>query len=287
MEDLTVFNDELIAAGWFLMPDEVTRAGIASWDGISWEVLGGGVNDRARVLATYKGDLYVGGDFLVAGGIRAPHLVRWDGSTWHAVNERLNWSVSAFAEYNGHLVLGGDSNRGDGFNGLVSWDGDRIWLSLGKGVDGTVFDLQVFNGDLYAGGNFRFADGLHVNGIARWNGSLWQPLRNAYEEPDEAIVYTLEEYERSHFVGGAIFRVGGRPSVSLARWGPTASLGDFDDDADIDLLDLKNLLVRARGPRRPADAPITPPECLCTFNADGDRGVDLLDFSTFQNDFLP
>ena len=43
-------------------------------------------------------------------------------------------------------------------------------------MNGTVRALAVYNGVLYAGGDFTLAGGTTIYGVARWDGSAWQKM---------------------------------------------------------------------------------------------------------------
>ena len=64
----------------------------------------------------------------------------------------------------------------------TDWNG-TAWQALGDGVTGgdfpTVWAVTVFNNELVVGGRFTSAGGSGANYIARWNGTIWQPLRSA------------------------------------------------------------------------------------------------------------
>src|SRR5262245_2482602 len=52
-------------------------------------------------------------------------------------------------------------------NGIAFWDQNQ-WSSPGGGMNGRVWALAVYNGDLIAAGEFTDAGGVAVSGIARW-----------------------------------------------------------------------------------------------------------------------
>jgi hypothetical protein len=49
---------------------------------------------------------------------------------------------------------------------------------MGSGMNGRVMTLEVYNGDLIAGGYFTSAESFDVNYVARWNGTSWHGLAN-------------------------------------------------------------------------------------------------------------
>lgn len=77
--------------------------------------------------------------------------------------------------------------------------------------------LQVFGGELIAGGDFYITGGFNTYGIARWNGAEWQPLGEGMDE-DSAFVGALTVCERELIVGGDFTIAGGVSARRIARW---------------------------------------------------------------------
>ncbi|MFN8166118.1 MAG: T9SS type A sorting domain-containing protein [Bacteroidia bacterium] len=136
--DLISYHDTIFVCGEFSRVNTDTINGIAKWNGINWENVGGGLAGGMspypglrypHQLQVYNGELYVIGNFTTAGGITVNGIAKWNGSSWSAV--------------------------GSGFN------------AVGYG-------MGEYNGELFAGGEFTTAGGIIVSRIAKWNGSLWQ-----------------------------------------------------------------------------------------------------------------
>jgi hypothetical protein len=81
VEELTVWNGDLIAGGEFSAIDGVPLGRIGRYDGASWQPLGSGYsdpNDPVYAFGAYQGALFVGGYNTGAGGIASsPNLARW------------------------------------------------------------------------------------------------------------------------------------------------------------------------------------------------------------------
>jgi len=182
---------------------------IARWDGATWSALGSnggnGVNAPVHALAVSGDLLYAGGEFTQANGgqflqsgasaaIVANHVARWDGSTWSALGSDggngVNWVVNALAASDGELYVGGrflEANVGAGGGGGIAahrvarWSGGE-WSALGSGVNDMVYSLAFLEtGDLYLGGDFRYA-GQHLSSfLARYvaRGTLMVDLAGA------------------------------------------------------------------------------------------------------------
>ena len=85
----------------------------------------------------------------------------------------------ALTTYDGNLIVGGNftSVNGGGVaaNRIAAWDG-ATWSALGDGLDGQVFALAEFDGDLYAGESFSNAGGVAARYIAKWSGAVWSAV---------------------------------------------------------------------------------------------------------------
>lgn len=54
----------------------------------------------------------------------------------------------------------------------------QTWAPVGSGTTSSVYALEVFNGELYAGGTFTQIGDATTNYLARWNGSTWGNVAN-------------------------------------------------------------------------------------------------------------
>ena len=87
-----------------------------------------------------------------------------------------------------------------------------VWADL----NGPVWALCVYNGELYAGGDFWEADGVLVNCIAKWNGTSWQPVGTGTDE--RVWVLALCVYDGELYAGGVFNTCGGVSANNIAKW---------------------------------------------------------------------
>lgn len=80
--------------------------------------------------------------------------------------------------------------------------------------NGSVQALVVFNGELYAGGLFKFAGNKPANNIAKWNGETWSPLG----EGIDGMVSSLCVYKDELYAGGTFSMAGNRIIKNIAKW---------------------------------------------------------------------
>ncbi len=182
---LGVFNGSLIVGGQFHTAGAGLAAEcVASFNGNSWQALGSGLTLSGRTAwaqsqTVWNGTLIVGGTFTSAGGVPANYLAAWDGTAWQEVGAGIqgpNLQVAALlVDSTGALVVGGTFSTAGSVtcNGLARWDGAG-WSAYGTGFvmdysTGGVWDLEFFDGSLFAVGSMNTAGGKKSNNIARWD----------------------------------------------------------------------------------------------------------------------
>ena len=100
----------------------------------------------------------------------------------------------------------------------MRWDGQE-WHDVGGGMDGLcqfscqVHHLEVFNGALYAVGQFLWAGGVPVSGIAKWDGNQWCGLGLWF---DDVIVSKLGVYDGELYLNAR--NIEGQPVSYFAKW---------------------------------------------------------------------
>lgn len=169
--DLCVYNNELIASGFFVEAGGVPAKYIAKWNGSNWSALGSGMDGKVTALAVYNGELYAGGLFNTAGGSSALSIAKWNGQSWSTVGGGIpgGGQVYTLAVYNNELYAGGNFTAlaGNADDYLMKWNGTS-WNSVDQGTDGPVIYLYPYGSDLYVGGNFTTAGGISAKNIAAY-----------------------------------------------------------------------------------------------------------------------
>jgi hypothetical protein len=261
--DITVFDDgagpALYTAGFFTDPLGSLTPGVGKWNGVSWDLLGTGMDCCVTELGTFDDGtgpgLYAGGEFKNAGGVAVNNIAKWDGTSWSALSSGLSaifgaTSVLAFEVYDDGsgpaLHVAGNFNTAGGVtaNYIAKWDG-ASWSSVGAGTSNVVAALTVFDDGtgpvLYAGGFFLTAGGTTVSRIARWDGQTWSPLGNGVggrQGIGSNSIAALAVFDRGNgpelFAGGAFSRAGDVVAHAVATWdGATWAALDRGCDAPV------------------------------------------------------
>jgi len=114
---------------------------------------------------------------------------------------------------------------------IAAWDGSS-WSALGAGLSDRGAALAVYQGDLYAGGDFFSAGDLTVRHIARWDGQGWHDVGGGMSAGLWPTVTSLALHDDHLVAGGWFERAGGVNASRIAVWDGNAwsALGSGLDD---------------------------------------------------------
>ncbi len=99
----------------------------------------------------------------------------------------------------------------------------QSWGAVGSGVNGPVYAMAVYNGELYVGGQFDSAGGIPANNIAKWDGKNWSAVGTGLTYlpiyPQTAkTVKTLTVHNGILYAGGQFDTAGGIRAICIAQW---------------------------------------------------------------------
>lgn len=200
----------------FFRGNSITVAGDENWDP---DFSQPGVNGVVYSICIDGGDAYVGGTFSKAGGITANHIAKYDGSAWYPLGAGLGgtfeavWAIKKF----------GTSVYATSTTTVGKWDGNT-WTIIGT-VSGQIqsnllvvgLDVDA-SGNLYAVGSFQYINGVLVNGVAKWNGTVWSPLGSGVNPATSPGPTVVAVSGSNVYVGGGISSIGGITVSSIAMW---------------------------------------------------------------------
>ncbi len=167
---------ELLVGGSFSQIGGVAANGIAVWDGERFSAFAASSIPSVYTFAEFQGSLYAAND----------SIYRWTGSQWLHITSAPGGH--GLLVHDGNLIAYGPIEQG-----IKRWDGVS-WYSYGSGMsdgylgdDPVVDDVAVYNGELYACGNFNEADGKQCTTVVRWDGTTWHSLPGAPEPRTSAV----------------------------------------------------------------------------------------------------
>lgn len=183
---LCVYQDHLYCGGAFAVRDasdanaipdrDDSRAddgeirGVAVWNGMEWESVGGGVDHIVTALCVDGDRLLAGGRFSRAGLTITRNVAAWDGVAWTDLGDGLEGEVSALTVHRNQVVAAVSlSSNGRTSWALRLWDGGS-WQPFPSNdtFDGKIRALCSFQGELYVGGDFGQVGDHSSPFLARW-----------------------------------------------------------------------------------------------------------------------
>ena len=268
---MITYNSELIIGGSFTSVGGIVAHRIAKWNGISWNPVGIAnlIQDPVNDLIIYNAELYIltqnvlyklnGNNLEIVfgtlytplnGGGRDLHVFQnklyciqegiikiYDGATWTEIITPFGAEHNnVLQDYNNELYLGTCNPSGGGIGGVYKYFNSN-WLDIKGVVSQTVqvFDLEVFNNELYAVGSFNSIGGLATNNVhlAKYNGTTWSlvphPIITLYTTPvisfDPPTAHLLSSMNNKLYVAGTFgitgFDIATRPLMSWdgLTWG--------------------------------------------------------------------
>lgn len=234
---------------------------IVRWDGSAWQpfgrLLGRPPSDQVLTLTAWDPDgdgpmneqLVAGGQFrsITPAGPQVNYIGRWDGEAWQPIGTGVSpgsgltvytlttWDPDGAGPKAKQLIAGGSFITADGVtvNRIARSDG-IAWHPLGLGMSFDVYWARPWDPDgpgpladqLLAAGEFPSAGGRGVNGIARWDGSVWQSFGTGMD----SSVRSLATWDPdgagplpSQLVTGGFFTSAGGVAVNrVAGWNGSA-----------------------------------------------------------------
>jgi hypothetical protein len=225
-----VYGNELYVGGSFDSAGYISANGLAKWNGLEWLTVGSFPNNHCcgdinfvRAIKFFNGELYVGGKFHDS--LNNPmNIARYDGNTWKSVGDGLTGSFAGVNDmeiYNDELYVAGVFKKSEGNpdNNIARWDGEE-WHEVGGGTAGIgngssqIYDLHVYNNELYAAGIFSFAGGVPAQRIAKWDGQQWCGLGSTFDN----VISGIGVYNNELYIGGGFWTIDGDSILRIAKW---------------------------------------------------------------------
>ena len=232
---LTTYNGNAYLTGGYLVDFPGGAAVLwRAWNGATWsnpdpwEPGMHGVSHAVHGLIPYGGELVALGALTYVGdsdhAVPLRTVAAWDGSGWHQLGTGVTGG-SAFAAtiHQGDLIVGGWLI---GLNGVGRWNGTS-WSAFGPGLSypassypgAYVYDVESYGTDFVACGAFTQSGATTVTGIARWDGSAWQPLGTGFDVAVyNDIPHAMLAEGSDLYVGGEFVSAGGVAAARIARW---------------------------------------------------------------------
>jgi hypothetical protein len=218
---MTTVGSNLYVAGDFVFP-KIGARNIARWNGKKWSALNkpfvGAQIDRITAGGT---DLFVQAFTNSAYG-EPLQIYKWDGKQWTSIPapEFVNLSINYWVANADNLYLAG-SYSPDFSSSIIRWDGTN-WSVLEADFEGSyggasIVTMAVKDNELYVGGAFEKIRGQTITNLARWDGTNWSDVGNAFDNR-ESYIYSMISAGDSFYIAGSFNRAGGIAANNIARW---------------------------------------------------------------------
>jgi len=223
---VVLHRDTLFAGGGFTFLDLGTPAeGIAYWAHGAWHTYGD-LQHAVLKLRVIDDTLYALGYFTMADGQPAKGIARRQGGQWVAVGDPPPGEISMWdvVKYQDRLVTIGNGYI-NGLRGIFQLVGNE-WSVLGPGIVGGVSGgacLEVYQGDLYVGGQISIPEGNAGQEIMRWDGAAFHPLGTGLQRQLGNIsgfstCTDLKVYDGLLWACGGFNYAGGVEAHGVATW---------------------------------------------------------------------
>ncbi len=206
------------------------------WDSI------GGLDGIVYDQLIYNDELYIMGRFKMLEDPAVKSIIKWDGENWSGVQfpypASTGITVNNGVVFNGDLYVGGNFfNYEDTIVGIARYDGTN-WYPVAGGIKGgldNIFDMAVYNGELYVCGSFRKSAGNTGNKIMKLVGDEWAEVGGGFDS-SYGFATKMLVYHDKLYVFGVFYSVGGGvPAQNIAVWDGErwCGLGTVFDDSSI------------------------------------------------------
>jgi hypothetical protein len=182
VNDIFMFNGELIAAGNFSQADGQPANNIASYisgfAGFLWIETFGGTNGPVNALDMFNQQLIAAGEFSMAGSTSVNNIARLGNNGWEAMGSGIFGKVNDLEWHEGELYAAGDFQfigGGPANADIAVWSGTE-WMPLGWGTNGEINSLRSSPFGLLFAGDFSEAGNAPMLNVGKLFGSVPEPL---------------------------------------------------------------------------------------------------------------
>jgi hypothetical protein len=219
------YNSEVIVGGTIGVFDSVWRiSNLNRFDGTNW--LPFGFPNSASVPIKCNNRLFVGGDELTEiGGLPVNNLAIWNDSTWEAFGGPLDFEggyLITAEYYQGQYHFAGNFRHNTALKEIIKWDGLQ-WQPLAEGIKGlgaAVNRIKNYQGLLYVGGEFNWAEDNADDYLMAWDGYQWLETF-----PEVQYVSQVNELE---VIDGKLYIVGQHHVFKDGVWNGPYNLAHYD-----------------------------------------------------------
>lgn len=187
----------------------------------NWSAIGTGITGGSGDFVITDGSyVYIGGSLAYVDGVQCSQVARYNGTTVEDVGDPLPSSstdvVTAMTRWNGTLLIGVVHNS-TGLSQVYKLNG-TAWEAIGGTFDAQIYCLEIYNNELYVGGQFSNYNGNPLRGVCKWNGTTYIDLGQTNLQV--GLVHDMEVYNNELVIGMENYVLNGYRNI--ARYNGTA-----------------------------------------------------------------
>jgi hypothetical protein len=237
-------NEKIILAGLFTEINDTILSKIALYNGNRLDSLYCGIHnpcgaiepeisaEGVSVAIEFQDNIYAIGNFSLASGVAVNKLTYFDGENWNAITNDLvrngvnNGSRKNIKVIDNKLYMCGlfDSINGISASSVAFYDGIN-WESfdnihrIDSGTVNVFNDVHMYNGELYAGGNFcnNLQPERRLCRIAKFENEEWVAVGGGIWS-GFGVVNQMLIYKDKLIVAGTMSKEAGDPGNNIAAW---------------------------------------------------------------------
>jgi hypothetical protein len=229
------YHNDLYVGGTFDSVGNMKCKGIGVWKGSYWDSMGVlpfkpyTFNYYISDMAVINDELYFGGAFDSVNNLPSRCFAKWDGSILTPIGIPSNITfayIFSICEYHGYIYVGGNFSTNlypnDTIQDIMRYDGSN-WSSVGGGMKGgstMIYDMVVYDDELYVGGYFFKGDGNTGNHIQKWDGFSWSEVGGGLGGSSPSVS-DLTIFQNKLYAVGTLESAGGIPAQFIASWDGT------------------------------------------------------------------
>lgn len=190
-------NDTLFGTGFFTNICGSNTSYVAKWDGTTWLPTNIPIPSAGHTLKEINSQFFLG---TYVDAVDSNWVYEFDGTNLNKIGEGVYLTTATgfselaniydIIEFNNQIYVCGEFDRvgNQSISGIMCWSG-TTWEDVGGGLSGNIqggppimypHQMVVHNNELCVVGNFRYAGGTEVNGVAKWNGTwglVWLTMK--------------------------------------------------------------------------------------------------------------
>ncbi len=203
---------------------------VVAWDNQQWSALKGANHtlkngNHCYSLTRFKNELYIAGELSMPANGEYYGLMKWKNADWIPVKDSTfpNRTFNYLLSTDSLLYIGGqfDTIAGIVAHNVATFDGTNYATFPDYGDSFSSIEcMELYNNELYIGGNIVCPQSSHMQDIIRWNGSQWASLGNGLSGL-QSYISCMTTFEGKLIVGGYMKSSLGDPGNGCAAWNGT------------------------------------------------------------------